>query len=117
MRTSKDADFELRHKHRQSADPSLCFRVVVVATICKPRNLPASVTAAFVHQVALQSPTEEQRLNLLLGLSQDVPLAADVDLRRLAQLTAVHLFSNWPSYSPHPDWLTSPSLLASPSHL
>lgn len=63
-------------------------RVVVVATVCRPRDLPASVTAAFVHQVALQSPTEEQRLALLQGLSQDLPLGADVDLHRLAQLTA-----------------------------
>lgn len=68
-----------------------------MATVCRPRDLPASVTAAFVHQVALHSPTEEQRLALLQGLSQNLPLGADVDLRRLAQLTAVHMLSDWPA--------------------
>lgn len=80
---------------------SLFFRVVVVATVCRPRDMPASVTAAFVHQVALQSPTEEQRLGLLVGLSEDLPLGADVDLRRLAQLTAVHLSLDWPPQMPY----------------
>ncbi|XP_028420769.1 peroxisome assembly factor 2 isoform X2 [Perca flavescens] len=62
--------------------------VVVVATVCRPRELSAGVAAAFVHQVALESPTEEQRCSVLLSLSRDLPLGRDVDLERLARLTA-----------------------------
>lgn len=67
----------------------VCFRVVVVATVCRPRDLPVAVAAAFVHQVALESPTEEQRHAMLVGLSQDLHLGGDVDLGRLSQVTAV----------------------------
>ncbi|XP_061535323.1 peroxisomal ATPase PEX6 isoform X3 [Phycodurus eques] len=62
--------------------------VAVVATICKLRQLPAGIAAAFVHQVALQSPTEDQRRVILTRLSRDVDLARDVDLERIAQVTA-----------------------------
>ncbi|XP_078022836.1 peroxisomal ATPase PEX6 isoform X3 [Epinephelus lanceolatus] len=62
--------------------------VVVVATVCRPRELSAGVMAAFVHQVALESPTEEQRHSILVSLSQDLHLGRDVNLERLAKLTA-----------------------------
>ncbi|XP_049428068.1 peroxisome assembly factor 2 isoform X1 [Epinephelus fuscoguttatus] len=62
--------------------------VVVVATVCRPRELSAGVMAAFVHQVALESPTEEQRHSILVNLSQDLQLGRDVNLERLAKLTA-----------------------------
>uniref|UniRef100_A0A7N8Y362 Peroxisomal ATPase PEX6 n=1 Tax=Mastacembelus armatus TaxID=205130 RepID=A0A7N8Y362_9TELE len=62
--------------------------VVVVATVCRPRDLPAGVMAAFVHQVALESPTEEQRRSMLLSLSRELPLGRDVNLERLSKLTA-----------------------------
>ncbi|XP_070778486.1 peroxisomal ATPase PEX6 [Enoplosus armatus] len=67
-----------------SAPPS----VVVVATVCRPRDLSAGVMAAFVHQVALESPTEEQRLSMLVSLSRDLHLGRDVNLERLSKLTA-----------------------------
>lgn len=63
--------------------------MVVVATVCRPRELSAGVMAAFVHQVALESPTEEQRHSILVNLSQDLQLGRDVNLERLAKLTAV----------------------------
>lgn len=62
---------------------------MVVATVCRPRDLSVGVMAAFVHQVALESPTEEQRRAMLAGLSRDLHLGRDVNLERLAQLTAV----------------------------
>uniref|UniRef100_A0A3P8TL71 Peroxisomal ATPase PEX6 n=1 Tax=Amphiprion percula TaxID=161767 RepID=A0A3P8TL71_AMPPE len=62
--------------------------VVVVATVCRPRDLSAGVVAAFVHQVALESPTEEQRRSMLASLSRDLHLGRDVSLERLAKLTA-----------------------------
>ncbi|XP_070684187.1 peroxisomal ATPase PEX6 isoform X2 [Pempheris klunzingeri] len=63
-------------------------RVVVVVTVCRPRDLSAGVVAAFVHQVALESPTEEQRRSVLLSLSRDLHLGRDVNLEQLSKLTA-----------------------------
>ncbi|XP_053193576.1 LOW QUALITY PROTEIN: peroxisomal ATPase PEX6 [Scomber japonicus] len=62
--------------------------VVVVATVCRPRELSGGVMAAFVHQVALESPDEEQRHAMLLILSREVQLGRDVNLERLSKLTA-----------------------------
>uniref|UniRef100_A0A7N6AVW6 Peroxisomal ATPase PEX6 n=1 Tax=Anabas testudineus TaxID=64144 RepID=A0A7N6AVW6_ANATE len=62
--------------------------VVVVATVCRPRELSAGVMAAFIHQLALESPTEEQRCTMLVSLSRHLPLGRDVNLERLAKLTA-----------------------------
>ncbi|XP_044045251.1 peroxisome assembly factor 2 isoform X2 [Siniperca chuatsi] len=62
--------------------------VVVVATVCRPRDLSAGVVAAFVHQVAMESPTEEQRRSMLVSLSRDLHLGRDVNLERLSKLTA-----------------------------
>ncbi|KAK9540733.1 hypothetical protein VZT92_003166 [Zoarces viviparus] len=62
--------------------------VVVVATVCRPRELSAGVMAAFIHQVALESPTEEQRRSMLVSLSRDVHLGRDVNLESLSKHTA-----------------------------
>ncbi|XP_042291124.1 peroxisome assembly factor 2 isoform X2 [Thunnus maccoyii] len=62
--------------------------VVVVATVCRPRELSAGIMAAFVHQVALESPNEEQRHAMLVSLSRELHLGRDVNLDRLAKLTA-----------------------------
>ncbi|KAF0036901.1 hypothetical protein F2P81_009775 [Scophthalmus maximus] len=62
--------------------------VAVVATVCRPRDLSAGVMTAFVHQLAMESPTEEQRRSMLAGLSRDLRLGRDVSLERLTKLTA-----------------------------
>ncbi|XP_074553060.1 peroxisomal ATPase PEX6 isoform X2 [Halichoeres trimaculatus] len=62
--------------------------VVVVATVCRPRDLSSGVVAAFVHQVGIESPTEEQRHSMLVCLSRDLHVGRDVDLERLSKLTA-----------------------------
>ncbi|KAM6972481.1 peroxisomal ATPase PEX6 [Aplochiton taeniatus] len=67
---------------------STSSRVVVIATVCKPRELSADVMSAFVHQVAVQSPSEEQRRAMLASLSQTLPLGKDVSLGWLAKHTA-----------------------------
>uniref|UniRef100_A0A669DR36 Peroxisomal ATPase PEX6 n=1 Tax=Oreochromis niloticus TaxID=8128 RepID=A0A669DR36_ORENI len=61
--------------------------VVMVATVCKLRDLPAGIMAAFVHQVAIESPTEEQRRAMLSSLSRDLHLGKDVNLENLSRLT------------------------------
>uniref|UniRef100_A0A8C2WH05 Peroxisomal ATPase PEX6 n=1 Tax=Cyclopterus lumpus TaxID=8103 RepID=A0A8C2WH05_CYCLU len=63
--------------------------VVVVATVCRPRELSAGVAAAFIHQVEMESPTEEQRHSMLVSMSRDVRLGGDVNLERLSKITAV----------------------------
>lgn len=63
--------------------------MAVVASVCRATDLSSAVAAAFVHQVAIETPTEEQRRRLLLDLSRDLQLSRDVDLDRLAKLTAV----------------------------
>ncbi|KAM4750262.1 LOW QUALITY PROTEIN: peroxisomal ATPase PEX6 [Anableps anableps] len=62
--------------------------VVVVATVCRARDLSAGVMGAFVHQVEMESPTEEQRLSMLVSLSRELHLGRDVNLERLSKLTA-----------------------------
>uniref|UniRef100_A0A3P9Q7P6 Peroxisomal ATPase PEX6 n=1 Tax=Poecilia reticulata TaxID=8081 RepID=A0A3P9Q7P6_POERE len=62
--------------------------VVVVATVCRARDLSTGVMGAFVHQVAMESPTEEQRLTMLVGLSRELSLGRDANLERLSKLTA-----------------------------
>ncbi|XP_014893360.1 peroxisome assembly factor 2 [Poecilia latipinna] len=62
--------------------------VVVVATVCRARDLSMGIMGAFVHQVAMESPTEEQRLAMLVGLSRELCLGRDVNLERLSKLTA-----------------------------
>ncbi|CAK6982654.1 LOW QUALITY PROTEIN: peroxisomal ATPase PEX6 [Scomber scombrus] len=62
--------------------------VVVVATVCRPRELSGGIMAAFVHQVTIESPNEEQRHAMLLSLSREVQLGRDVNLERLSKLTA-----------------------------
>ncbi|KAM7008674.1 LOW QUALITY PROTEIN: peroxisomal ATPase PEX6 [Tautogolabrus adspersus] len=61
--------------------------VVVIATVCRPRDLSTGVMVAFVHQVELESPSEEQRLSMLLHLSRDLNLGRDVDLQRVAKVS------------------------------
>ncbi|XP_029949670.1 LOW QUALITY PROTEIN: peroxisome assembly factor 2 [Salarias fasciatus] len=62
--------------------------VVVVATARRPRDLSAGVASAFVHQMALESLSEEQRHAVLLGLSRELRLGRDVSLDRLSALSA-----------------------------
>lgn len=53
------------------------------------QDLSSDVMPAFVHQVMIESPTEEQRKAMLASLSQDLPLGKDVNLTKLAKQTAV----------------------------
>uniref|UniRef100_A0A3P9AAL1 Peroxisomal ATPase PEX6 n=1 Tax=Esox lucius TaxID=8010 RepID=A0A3P9AAL1_ESOLU len=72
--------------------------VVVVGTVSKPRELSSDVTAAFIHQVSIESPSEEQRCAMLTSLTEGLPLGRDVNLAKLAKHTAVrptaHMFAH-----------------------
>ncbi|PWA29281.1 hypothetical protein CCH79_00013916 [Gambusia affinis] len=65
-----------------------CVSVVVVATVCRARDLSPGIMGAFIHQVEMESPTEEQRLAMLVCLSRELHLGRDVNLERLSKLTA-----------------------------
>ncbi|MCI4383561.1 hypothetical protein PGIGA_G00027780 [Pangasianodon gigas] len=61
--------------------------VIVVGCVHGQRDLSSDVMPAFVHQVVIESPTEEQRKAMLASLSQDLPLGKDVSLAKIAKQT------------------------------
>ncbi|KAK0133428.1 Peroxisome assembly factor 2 [Merluccius polli] len=67
---------------------SCCTRVVVIATVSRHQEVSADVMAAFVHQVTIESPNENQRAAMLASLSQGLPLGRDVSLEYLAKYTS-----------------------------
>lgn len=74
-------------------DVCVSSRVAVVATTSRAGELSAGVTAAFVHQVDMESPTEEQRHIMLASLSHKLSLGMDVSLEKLSKLTTVNDYS------------------------
>ncbi|XP_060737044.1 peroxisomal ATPase PEX6 [Tachysurus vachellii] len=62
--------------------------VIVVGCVHDQRDLSSDVMPAFVHQVVMESPTEEQRKAMLASLSQELPLGKDVSLAKIAKQTA-----------------------------
>lgn len=63
--------------------------VLVIATTCKPQNVPTDVQTAFLHEVKMESPSEEQRRSMLSVLTASLPLGKEVSLSKLARRTAV----------------------------
>lgn len=63
--------------------------VLVVGTTCKPQNVPTDVQTAFLHEVKMEAPSEEQRRLMLSVLTASLPLGREVSLSRLARRTAV----------------------------
>ncbi|XP_073700499.1 peroxisomal ATPase PEX6 [Garra rufa] len=62
--------------------------VVVVGSVSSQRELSSDVMAAFVHQLAIESLSEEQRRAMLSSLSEDLMLGKDVNLGKIAKQTA-----------------------------
>lgn len=62
------------------------------------RELSSDVMAAFVHQVAIESLSEEQRRTMLSSLSEDLLLGKDVNLGKIAKQTAVRQLTDHPSH-------------------
>nr|XP_023686088.1 peroxisome biogenesis factor 6 isoform X2 [Paramormyrops kingsleyae] len=74
--------------------PYLYDSIAVIATVPSPPELSPDVTAVFVHQVEVESPTEEQRRAMLVSLSVGMPLGKDVNLGRTARQTAGFLLGD-----------------------
>ncbi len=81
--------------------PFFCS-VVVVGSVSGQRELSSDVTAAFVHQVAIESLSEEQRMTMLASLSEDLMLGKDINLGKISKQTAVRLSSISSTHSNFP---------------
>ncbi|KAI5614724.1 peroxisome biogenesis factor 6 isoform X1 [Silurus asotus] len=62
--------------------------IIVVGCVHSQRDLSLDIMPAFVHQVVIERPTEEQRFAMLASLSQDLPLGKDINLTKIAKQTA-----------------------------
>lgn len=63
--------------------------VLVIGTTCKPQHVPTDVQTAFLHEVKIEAPSEEQRRLMLSMLTASLPLGKEVSLSKLARRTAV----------------------------
>ncbi|KAM6298283.1 peroxisome biogenesis factor 6 [Aegotheles albertisi] len=69
-------------------DPALSHPVLVIGTTCKPQDVPTDVQTAFLHEVKIEAPSEEQRRLMLSMLTAVLPLGKEVSLSKLARRTA-----------------------------
>uniref|UniRef100_A0A803VV21 Peroxisomal ATPase PEX6 n=1 Tax=Ficedula albicollis TaxID=59894 RepID=A0A803VV21_FICAL len=69
-------------------DPALSHPVLVIGTTCKPQNVPTDLQTAFLHEVKIKAPSEEQRRLMLSMLTASLPLGKEVSLSKLARRTA-----------------------------
>ncbi|XP_057876122.1 peroxisome biogenesis factor 6 [Melospiza georgiana] len=69
-------------------EPALSHPVLVIGTTCKPQDVPTDVQTAFLHEVKIEAPSEEQRRLMLGMLTAGLPLGKEVSLSKLARRTA-----------------------------
>uniref|UniRef100_A0A8C8SVB1 Peroxisomal biogenesis factor 6 n=1 Tax=Pelusios castaneus TaxID=367368 RepID=A0A8C8SVB1_9SAUR len=62
--------------------------VLAVATTSRPQDVLADVQTAFLHELTVQAPSEEQRKAVLSALTASLPLGKEVSLAKLAQRSA-----------------------------
>ncbi|KAH7921477.1 AAA-domain-containing protein [Leucogyrophana mollusca] len=62
--------------------------VIIIATTSDSARIPPGLLACFKHEIAVEAPSESERLGLLRTLSRDVVLGRDVSLLTLAVQTA-----------------------------
>ncbi|EDV24087.1 uncharacterized protein TRIADDRAFT_57218 [Trichoplax adhaerens] len=65
------------------------YPLVFIATSSNPKDIPAQVFGYFLHEVNVESPTEEERLRMLIELTSEITLKEDVDLTYIAKRTAI----------------------------
>ena len=65
--------------------------VVLVATADNLDDVPTPLQSLFMHQVAIQSPDEKSRLEMLRSLLAGVSVGSDVNVKMLATKTAAML--------------------------
>ncbi|NWU71345.1 PEX6 factor, partial [Pterocles burchelli] len=62
--------------------------VLVIGTTCKLQDVPTDMQTAFLHEVKIETPSEEQRRSMLSMLTTSLPLGKEVSLSKLAHRTA-----------------------------
>ncbi|EDO48602.1 predicted protein [Nematostella vectensis] len=62
--------------------------LVVIATSSQPDSICSGIYASFLHEIKLESPSEQERLCMLQGISSVYSLAPDVNFEVLARRTA-----------------------------
>uniref|UniRef100_A0A8C3FBI3 Peroxisomal biosis factor 6 n=1 Tax=Chrysemys picta bellii TaxID=8478 RepID=A0A8C3FBI3_CHRPI len=85
----------LRHLLLDRDAGSSGYPVLVVATTCRPQDVLADVQTAFLHEVTVQAPSEEQRKAMLSTLTASLPLGKEVSLAKLARRSAVSVACLW----------------------
>ncbi|RDD44270.1 Peroxisome assembly factor 2 [Trichoplax sp. H2] len=70
------------------------YPLVFIATSSNPKDIPAQVFGYFLHEVNVESPTEEERLRMLIELTSEITLKEDVDLTYIAKRTAGMVLGN-----------------------
>ncbi|KAH1172643.1 peroxisome biogenesis factor 6 isoform X1 [Mauremys mutica] len=78
----------LRHLLLDRDAGSSGYPVLVVATTCRPQDVLADVQTAFLHEVTVRAPSEEQRKAMLSTLTASLPLGKEVSLAKLARRSA-----------------------------
>ncbi|XP_053315446.1 peroxisome biogenesis factor 6 [Spea bombifrons] len=72
----------------EDKEPHGFLPLLIVATSSCPGDIPADVRSCFVHEVFLDSPSEDQRGSMLTALTTPLPLSRDVSISQLARRTA-----------------------------
>nr|XP_056708680.1 peroxisome biogenesis factor 6 isoform X2 [Euleptes europaea] len=70
----------------READTS--YPVLVVGTTSRLGHVPADLQTAFLHEVKMEAPSEEQRKAMLSMLTEGLPLGREVSLSKLARQSA-----------------------------
>ncbi|XP_062896524.1 peroxisomal ATPase PEX6 [Mobula hypostoma] len=70
------------------------YPVVVVGTAVQARDVSADLQAVFLHELAVGALLEEQRKQMVRALSSSLPLGKDVNLAKIAKLTAGYNLSD-----------------------
>uniref|UniRef100_A0A452J6Y6 Peroxisomal ATPase PEX6 n=1 Tax=Gopherus agassizii TaxID=38772 RepID=A0A452J6Y6_9SAUR len=85
----------LRHLLLERDAGSSGYPVLVVATTCRPQDVLADVQTAFLHEVTVHAPSEEQRKAMLSTLTASLLLGKEVSLAKLARRSAVSAGCLW----------------------
>ncbi|XP_055492362.1 LOW QUALITY PROTEIN: peroxisomal ATPase PEX6 [Leucoraja erinacea] len=70
------------------------YPVVVLGTAVRQREVSAELHAVFLHELAVSALSEEQRQRALKALGSSLPFGKDVNLGRVAKLTAGYVLGD-----------------------
>lgn len=65
----------------------------MVGTTSRLSDIPTDLQAAFLHEVKMKAPSEEERKAILSMLTENLPLGKEMSLTRLARQSAVSTVS------------------------